>query len=400
MNAVANVQLGEAFGALFQPYRYKALYGGRGTAKSFGISTALSLIAHNDRKRIVCGRQFQNSIRDSSKSTIENRIKALGLQREFNVTHNEIVHRKTESRFTFVGLERNKDSIKSLDDVDIFWIEEARNVSQSSLDTLIPTIRKPGSEIWASWNPVMPDDPIDNFFRGAHPPRNSYIRYVTIADNPWFYQTPMVEEMERLKRANFKRYKHVWLGQYDEQDDSRIFTNWEVGRMPIGDSDRPYFGMDFGFSGDPSALMKVYVFPKQNVVYISQEMYGRFTLTELPDMLLTVDESRKFPLVCDNSRPEDIQFLRTKGFNAVASKKGAGSIKTGINWLLGYKIVIAPECVNMQNEARLYSWQTEKLTGKVLPITCDSDNHGWDAVRYATEEFRESSKSFIKRFKF
>lgn len=397
--SVVDVQIGAAFGPLFSPARYKALYGGRGTAKSYGISTALALISSKERKRVVCGRQFQNSIRDSSKSTIENRIKALNLHRDFNVTHNEIVHRKTESRFTFVGLERNKDSIKSLDDVDIFWIEEARNVSNESLEIIIPTIRKPGSEIWASWNPVLADDPIDNFFRGAHPPKNAYIKHVTVDDNPWFYQTPMVEEMERLKLANYRRYKHVWLGEYDEMDDSRIFTNWEVGRMPIGDKDRPYFGLDFGFSGDPSALIKVYVFPKQNIVYISQEMYGRYTLTELPEMMMTVDECRRFPIVCDNSRPEDIQFLRTKGFNAVASKKGAGSIKTGINWLLGYKIIIAPECMNMRNEARLYSWQTEKLTGKVLPVTCDSDNHGWDAVRYATEEVRDSAKSFIRRFK-
>jgi phage terminase large subunit len=400
MSAVANVQLGEAFGPLFQPFRYKALFGGRGTAKSVSISTALSLIAHKSRKRIVCGRQFQNSIRDSSKSTIEAAITNLNLQREFNVTHNEIVHRKTDSRFTFVGLERNKDSIKSLNDVDIFWIEEARNVSNESLEILIPTIRKPGSEIWASWNPVFADDPIDDFFRGAHPPKNAYIRHVKIHDNPWFYASPMALEMERMKRANFNRYKHVWLGEYDELDDSRIFTNWSVGRMPISHKDRPYFGLDFGFSGDPSALIKVYVFEKEKIVYISQEMYGKYTLTDLPEMMMTVDESRKFPIVADNSRPEDIHFLRTKGFNCVASKKGAGSIRTGINWLLGYKIVIAPECVNMQNEARLYSWQTEKLTGKVLPITCDDYNHGWDAVRYATEEVRATAKTLVKRFKF
>lgn len=399
MAAVGEIKLGEAFGPLFQPYRYKALYGGRGTAKSYGISTVLPLLGHQSRKRIVCGRQFQNSIRDSSKSTIESRIRDLGLESQYNITHNEIVHRHNGTRFTFVGLERNKESIKSLDDVDIFWIEEARNVSQASLDILIPTIRKPGSEIWVSWNPVLPDDPIDDFFRGAEPPKNSYIKKVTIADNPWFYTTTMPDEMERLQRTNHQRYKHVWGGEYDEMDDSRIFTNWEKGRVPITDSDRPYFGMDFGFSGDPSALMKLYVFEKLKTVFISQEMYGRYTLAELPEMMKTVDESRKYPIVCDNSRPEDIQFLRTKGFNCVASKKGAGSIKTGINWLLGYKIVIAPECVHMLNEARLYSWQTEKLTGKVLPVTCDNDNHGWDAVRYATEEVRASAKMFIKRFK-
>jgi len=395
-----DVRLGEAFGPLFQPYAFKALYGGRGTGKSYSVATVLALLSHQRKRRIVCGRQFQNSIRDSSKSTIENRIQALGIHRDFHVTHNEIVHRRTGSRFTFVGLERNKESIKSLDDVDIFWIEEARNVSVDSLEILIPTIRKPGSEIWATWNPVLPTDPIDDFFRGAHPPEQSYIRRVGISDNPWFYQTRMPADMERMKRANYNRYKHIWLGDYDELDDSRIFTNWEVGRMPISDNDRPYFGMDFGFSGDPSALLKVYVFEKQKTIYISQEMFTKCSLTDLPTMMETIDVPRRVPIVCDSSRPEDIQFLRTKGFNAVASKKGSGSIRTGINWLLGYKIVIAPECVNMQNEARLYSWQTEKLTNKVLPIPCDSDNHGWDAIRYATEEVRASAATFIKRLRF
>lgn len=394
-----NIPLGEAYGPLFQHYEYKALFGGRGTAKSYGIATCLAAMSHMGRKRIVCGRQFQNSIKDSSKSTIENRIKFLGLHRDFNVTHNEIVHRKTESRFTFVGLERNKESIKSLDDVDIFWIEEARNVSNESLEILIPTIRKPGAEIWASWNPVLPDDPIDALFRGSHPPKGSYIRRVSVADNPWFYQTRMPADMERMKLANYRRYKHIWEGDYDELDDSRIFTNWKKGRLEVTENDRPHFGLDFGFSGDPSALMKVYVFEKTKQIFISAEMYGNYTLTELPIMMDTVSQIRKFPIVCDSSRPEDIAYLRTKGFNAVASKKGAGSIRTGINWLLGYEIVIAPECYHMLNEARLYSWQTEKLTNKVLPIVMDSDNHGWDAIRYATEEVRDQRTSFIKRFK-
>ncbi len=401
MGAALNIQMGAAFGPLFQPYDYKAFYGGRGSGKSYAIATALAAISSNRRMRIVCGRQFQNSIRDSSKSTIENRIASLGLSREFNVTHNEIVHRKNDSRFTFVGLERNKESIKSLDDVDIFWIEEARNVSQESLDILIPTIRKPGAEIWASWNPVRPEDPIDDFFRGAHPPKNSYICRVGVNDNPWFYTGGrMAADMERMRLANYQRYKHIWLGDYDELDDSRVFTNWKVGRLQVTETDRPRFGMDFGFSGDPSALIKVYVFEKTKQIYIAEEMYGKYSLTDLPEMMGTVNGVRRFKITADSSRPEDIQFLRTKGYDVVASKKGAGSVKTGVTWLQGYEIVIAPECVNMQNEARLYSWQTDKQTKKVLPILCDSDNHAWDAVRYATEEIRGNIKTTVKRYKF
>jgi phage terminase large subunit len=400
MAGALNVQLGEAFLPLFQPFSYKALYGGRGTAKSYSIATALVIIAHSKKTRIVCGRQFQNSIKDSAKSTIENRITFLGLEREFHITQYEIIHKRTGSRFTFIGLDRNKDSIKSLDDVDILWIEEARNVSNQSLEIIVPTIRKPGAEIWASWNPVLPEDPVDYFFRGPVPPKRSYIKQVTVADNPWFYQTRMPDDMERMKQLNFNRYKHIWLGDYDLMDDSRVFTNWEVGRVQISDFDRPLFGLDFGFATDPCALIKLYVLERTKTIYIAQEMFGHFKLTELPTMVDTVTESRKYPIVADHSRPEDIGYLRGKGFNVVACKKGNGSVKTGITWLQGYKIVIAPECAWMQNEARLYSWQTEKLTGKVLPVLCDSDNHGWDAIRYATEEARENSSKTVRKLRF
>lgn len=395
-----SIQLGEKFGPLFKPYRYKALYGGRGTAKTRSISLALSIITSQTQKRVVCGRQFQNSIADSAKSSIEGRINELGLAKEFKITHNEIINRKTDSRFTFVGLERNIESIKSLDDVDIFWIEEARNVKIESWELLVPTIRKPGSEIWCSWNPVNPDDPIDQFFRGKYPPKDAYIQKLEISDNPWFYQTEMPDEMERMKLANFQRYKHIWLGEYDELHESKVFQNWRVGRLETTDNDRPLFGMDFGFSSDPSALVKVYVFEKTKQIYIAEEAFGHWTTDQMPTMMRTVSESWRFPIMCDSSQPQTIDNLRSKRFDARPAAKGPGSIKAGINYLLGYEIVIAPECVHMQEEARNYSWQTDKLSGKILPILMDDYNHGWDAVRYATEEERKSNKVQLRKIRF
>lgn len=395
-----DIKLGEKFGPLFQPFRYKALFGGRGTAKSRSISLALTLISSKKPTRIVCGRQFQNSIADSAKSTIEGRINEMGLAKEYKITHNEIIHKYNESRITFVGLERNIESIKSLDDVDIFWIEEARNVKAASFELLVPTIRKPGSEIWCSWNPVFPTDPIDEFFRGKHPPKNSYIQRVTIDDNPWFYQTTMPDDMERMKVSNLQRFKHVWGGEYDELHESRVFTNWRVGRLDTTDYDRPYFGMDFGFSSDPAALVKLYVLEKTRQIYIAQEAFGHWPLDDTPTMMRTVSESWRYPIVCDSSQPQTIDFLRGKKFNCVPSVKGAGSVKAGVNWLQGYEIVIDPSCVNMQEEARLYSWQTDRISGKPLPILLDDDNHGWDAVRYATEELRGNNKVQLRKIRF
>jgi phage terminase large subunit len=394
---VVQLQLGEKFGPLFQPFRYKALFGGRGSAKSRSISLALSVLSSQKPMRIVCGRQFQNSIRDSAKSTIEGRIKELGLQRDYNVTHNEIVHRRLDSRFTFVGLERNIDSIKSLDDVDIFWIEEARNVKQRSWELLVPTIRKPGSEIWCSWNPVSPEDPIDEYFRGAFPPKDAYIQRVGIEDNPWFYQTQMPDDMERMRRSNLKRFNHVWMGEYDELNESRVFTNWRVGRLNTTEYDMPRFGMDFGFSRDPSALVKLYVLERTRQIYIAQEMFGHIPLDDMPAAMDEVSESRRYPITADSSQPMTIDFLNKRRFNVRGSVKGPGSVKSGVNWLQGYEIVIDPECVHMQEEARLYSWKVDPLSQKPLPVLEDMDNHGWDAVRYATEDLRQNNAVGMKR---
>lgn len=395
-----SIQLGEAFGPLFQPFRYKALFGGRGTAKSRSISLALALMSSERSLRIVCGRQFQNSIRDSAKSTIEGRIKEIGMEQDYSITHNEIVNKKNDSRFTFVGLERNIESIKSLDDVDIFWIEEARNVSLRSWELLVPTIRKPGSEIWCSWNPVSPEDPIDEFFRGAYPPKDAYIKRVHIADNPWFFQTTMPDDMFRMEKANYNRYRHVWLGEYDELNDSRVFSNWEVGRRNTTDHHRPRFGMDFGFATDPSALIKLYVFEDKKEIYIADEAFGHWPLDHMPRNMEEMAEIKSFPVVCDSSQPMTIDFLRRRKFNAISSKKGPGSVKAGVNFLQGYKIIIDPACVRMQEEARNYSWQTDRLTNKVLPVLMDTFNHGWDAVRYAVEDLMENSQVSVKRIKF
>lgn len=385
--------VGEKFAPLYSPYRHKALYGGRGSAKSHSIAEAIVIISANTHKRVVGARQYQNSIRDSSKSLIENKIKKLGLAKKFWIGRSEIICRDTDSRFTFIGLERNPDSARSLEGCDICWVEEARNISQDSMNTLIPTIRKKGSEIWWSWNPVDPNDPVDQLFRGKVPPRNAYIQRVGYEDNPWFFETEMPDEMLRERMANFERYQHIWLGEYYNISDSRIFNNVEVGRVDVPESAVPQFGLDFGFANDPNALIKLYVLEETRTIYIARENFGKVSLKDLPAFLKEVPGTTHYPIVADSARPETIDYLCSEGFDVVASRKGPGSIKAGIEWLNGYRIVIDPFCVRMEEEGRLYSWKKEKLTGKVLVgHPCDDYNHGWDAIRYATEVNRSGDQ--------
>jgi phage terminase large subunit len=371
--------------ALYQPARHKAFFGGRGAAKSWSIATYLVVEAAKRKMKIVCARQFQNSIRDSSKELIEKRIEALGLSSQYAMIERSIIHIGTGSVFLFVGLERNIESIRSLEGADVVWVEEARTINQKSLDVLLPTVRAPNSELIWSWNPEKRTDPVDKYFRGPNPPDRSVITHVSWEDNPYFFATEMPAEMELLRKGNPRRFGHVWEGEYDESYDTKVFTNIVIGRVEVPIDCPPRYGMDFGFGQDPSVVVKVYVLEKTRQIYIAQEIFGRVPMENLPDMVRSVVFADGDLVMADSSQPGTIEFLQSRGLNVRPARKGQGSVKTGILWMQGYEIVIDPDCGNMREEARLYSWITDKLTGMSLSIPVDANNHGWDATRYATE---------------
>jgi phage terminase large subunit len=147
----------EKLQGLFQPARYKVYYGGRGSAKSWSVARALLIIGAGRTLRIVCAREIQKSIAQSVHQLLKDQIAALGLTDFYRVTDTAIIG-LNGTEFTFVGLKHNIQSVKSLEGADICWVEEAQTVSKSSWATLIPTIRKPESEIWITFNPDLNTD--------------------------------------------------------------------------------------------------------------------------------------------------------------------------------------------------------------------------------------------------
>ncbi len=163
---MVKLSLPAQFRDLFKPARYKAFYGGRGSAKSHSFATALLIQAGKEPLRVLCGREVQLSIKDSVKQLLDDKISALGMEGFYESTQHEIRGRNG-SLFIFAGLGKmTTDQIKSMEGIDRAWIEEAQTVSASSLEILIPTIRKAGSELWFSWNPRHASDPVDQRFRG------------------------------------------------------------------------------------------------------------------------------------------------------------------------------------------------------------------------------------------
>lgn len=383
------LQVPEAFIPLWQnaDYEHFAFYGGRGGTKSHSIAEATVAMSSQRNERVVCGRQFQSSIRDSVKELIERKIYKMNMAALFKSTDREIINLSTGSRYSFIGMDRNPDSAKSLEGCTFFWGEEAHMFTQRAVEIIIPTVRAPGSRMVWSWNPRFREDAVDSLFRGEHPPEKSYIREVSWRDNPFFYLTRMPSERRRMLRANPKRYKHVWEGGYDEDPDIAVFHNWSVGRpesLPL--DARPRFGMDFGYSNDPYAVIKSYLLPDIDTIYIAQEAFGhKIPNGSLPALMDTITEIRDFFIIGDSSRPELIDYLQSAGFNIYGARKGKGSVKNGTNWLQGYHILVDPDCVNIQQELRMHRWKADPM-GKPLPVPEDKFNHGIDALRYAHEE--------------
>ncbi|ATM85066.1 PBSX family phage terminase large subunit [Yersinia frederiksenii] len=200
---------------IFKPFvhssRYKIAHGGRGSSKSWSIARLLIEIARRSSCRFLCARELQNSISDSVIRLLEDTIQREGYQGEFEVQRASIKHLSTGSEFMFYGIKNNPTKIKSLEGVDICWVEEAEAVSKDSWDILIPTIRKPGSEIWISFNPKnILDDTYQRFV--SSPPADCIRMEVNYTDNPWFPEVLRLE-MEECKERDYDLYQHIWEGK-------------------------------------------------------------------------------------------------------------------------------------------------------------------------------------------
>lgn len=210
---------------LLLPHRYKGAYGGRGGAKSHFFAEQLVARCYRTPTRAVCIREVQNSIRDSVRQLLIDKIQKLGLGPHFEVLEAEI-RGPNGSLIIFRGMQSyNAETIKSLEAYDIAWVEEAQTLSEKSLELLRPTIRKEGSEIWFSWNPRNRTDPVDKFFRKFPMAESEMISVlVNWRDNPWFPDV-LRKEMEHDKKVDPETAEHVWEGGYGMQHGA-ILARW------------------------------------------------------------------------------------------------------------------------------------------------------------------------------
>lgn len=397
------------FRPLDAPARYKGTHGGRGSAKSHEFARRLVRAMVNGPTRAVCVREVQKSLAQSVKRLLEDKIKKFGLEEMFRITE-PAIHGPHGGIIVFQGMQdHTATSIKSLEGFDIAWVEEAQAFSAKSLQMLRPTIRKPGSEMWFSWNPSQPTDPIDDLFRGpGGPPPGATCVAASFRDNPWFPED-LRKDMAWDRKRDEDKYQHVWEGGYEKHSEARIFKHWRVEEFMAPRDAVWRLGGDWGFSVDPAVMLRGFEGPRhegrRQEFFIDGEAYKiGCEIDALPALFdqadafdredpLAPSAMRAWKVTADSSRPDTISYMRRHGWPRMErSRKGAGSIKDGVAFLQGYDFVVHPRCVHTIDEFTEYKHPVDKLTGLVLPILPDKKNHVIDALRYSAEDLMDAAK--------
>lgn len=371
---------------LLQKSRYKGAAGGRSSGKShFFAERLVENHIVNPAFCSICIREIQKSLKFSAKKLIEDKIRSFGVEHLFKITMNEIKRIGGDGIIIFQGMQdHTADSIMSLEGFDLAWVEQAENLSARSLELLIPTIRKDGSELWFSWNPNQDTDPVDNLLVNNKDDR-SIVVHVNFQNNPFCPQVIM-DEAEAWRKRDPESYEHIWMGAYNSKADDQVLSGkYSIDEFETEENwDGPYYGADWGFSVDPNTLIECFI--HNNILYINQEIYGnQIEIIDTPAFFDKIPTAKDYTVYADSARPEVISHMQNHGYRLVkAVEKWQGSVEDGISTLRGFEhIIIHPDCEHTAEEARLWKYKRDRLTNDVLPVLIDKHNHCWDAIRYA-----------------
>ena len=379
------------FQPLLAPAELKGGKGGRGSGKSHFFAELLveEHVRWPDHQS-VCIREIQKSLKFSAKKLIETKIRKFNVQHLFEITNTEIRRIGHEGLIIFQGMQdHTADSIKSLEGFNRAWVEEAQSLSARSVRLLLPTIRNDDSEIWFSWNPEKPEDPVEKLLP------EMLVVHANFTDNP-FCPQKLKNEAERHLRIDPDTYDHVWLGGYNILSDAQIFKGkFTFEEFEVGETWQPYYGLDWGFSQDPTACVEVYI---QHGILFVRRATGKvgLELDHTADFIKkTMSGIEKRTIRADSARPESISYCRRNGLPLVKGvKKWKGSVEDGIEFMKSFeKIVIHPECRAVHDEFRLYSYHVDPKTEDITHKIVDKNNHYIDAIRYALEPFITQSKA-------
>ena len=403
--AVAKAQFPAKLEPLFKPSRYKVLYGGRGGAKSWGIARALLILGAKKPLRILCAREFQTSIKDSVHKLLGDQIVDLGLQSFYEITERAI-RGANGTEFFFTGLKNNPTNIKSFEGVDICWCEEAQSISRMSWKILIPTIRKPGSEIWVSFNPELETDETYQRFV-IHPPQDAILIKINYWDNPWFPEVLRME-MESLKALDHEAYMQVWEGVCRQTIDGAIFAKEmmradaeeRITKVPY-DASKPVHAIcDLGWSDATAWWLVQFVGMETRLIRYFEGSQRTMTsyLAELQsfgyvyDTIWLPHDAQNKTLAAAGRSIEDIvrgAGFKTRVLERVPTIDSINAART----VFSNCYFDRENCADGLNCLRHYRYEVDPETGNFskMPLH-DRYSHGADAFRYIALMVKEPAK--------
>ena len=388
------IELPQKLITLFAPprgsLRYRVLRGGRGSGKSFSAAKIAAIWGAIEPLRILCTREYQNTIRESFHAELKNAINSCPwLSSQYDVGIDYLRHKNNGTEFLFKGLRHNIDGIKSMSQIDLVIVEEAETVPAGSWQDLLPTIRSEGSEIWIIYNQKRRDSWVAKTFDTAELPPRTLIADINYDGNPFF---PDVLNEQRLHDRDVMDpalYRHVWEGAYYEKSEAQVFAGkYEVKEFTASPSwGGPYYGLDYGFSQDPTAGVKCWINESELYIEYAFAEVGLELDDTAQSVIQLLPDAERHVIRADNARPESTSYLKRRGLPKITScKKGKGSVEDGIQFIKSFKrVIIHPRCTSIISEFDLYSYKIDRLSGDILADLVDKHNHGIDALRYALE---------------
>ena len=391
--------------------RYRVLKGSRASKKS--KTTALwyiFMIMFYPMSNAVVVRKTYRTLRDSCFADLKWAIHRLGVDHLWSAKENplELTYLPTGQKILFRGLDDPLKITSITVETGVLcwmWIEEAYEISsEADFDMLDESIRgemPPGlfKQITLTFNPWNEHHWLKRRFFDAPEDPDVLTMTTTYMCNEWLDEADL-RLFERMKQNNPRRYQVAGLGNWGVVD-GLVFENWEEKLFDIDEvrqlpSTQSAFGLDFGYTNDPSALFCGLVDPVSKTLWVFDEMYEKGMSNEMIAEKITSLGYSKERIRADSSEPKSIDRLRTLGLQRIErARKGRDSVNSGIDYLQDYHIIIHPRCVNFLTEIGNYTWATESKTGRKLNVPIDDFNHLMDAMRYGMEAF-----SMPRRFGF
>ncbi|MBQ3285403.1 MAG: PBSX family phage terminase large subunit [Ruminococcus sp.] len=375
------------------PQYMQIFFGGSSSGKSYFLAQKIVLDNMDGANWLVC-RNVAKTLRKSVFNEVKKAIIKAGLLQWYKINTSEMVitNKLNGKQILFAGLD-DPEKIKSVSPevgvIERVFVEEATEVKRDAIKQLKKRLRgrsKISKHIYLAFNPILKSHYLyKEYFKNWIDGQNVYkdkdllIVKTTYKDN--LYLTP--EDIEQLENEDDKYFYEVYtLGNWGILGNV-IFKNWRVEDLSsvTASFDHVCNGLDFGYSVDPNALLKCHLDKKRKKIYVFKEGGAAgMSDDELAD--LCFDMCNHEYISCDEAEPRTIDYLSSRGLNAIPCIKGADSIRRGIRWLQGYEIIIDVRCQNFKNEIEQYHWKQDK-DGNVMNVPVDKNNHWLDALRYA-----------------